>query len=305
MATGSNRAIIAAFFANLGIAISKFIGFAVTGAASMLAEAVHSLADTGNQGLLIWGGRRAKRAPTATHPFGYGRERYFWSFVVALVIFSLGSIFAIVEGVEKILHPHELESPLVAVAILAVGIVLELLSFRTAIHEARPLRGSASWWSFIRHTRNPELPVVLLEDLGALLGLAIALLGVGLAYLTHDPRFDALGSIAIGLLLGAIAIVLAVEMQSLLIGESARPEVIEKLQETFLTHPSVRNLIHLRTLHLGPEELLIAAKLEFDSRLTLPELAQEIDALETRLRAAASTRCMIFIEPDIRRRASA
>lgn len=305
MATGSNRAIIAAFFANLGIAISKLIGFVVTGAASMLAEAVHSLADTGNQALLLWGGARAKRKPTVTHPFGYGRERYFWSFVVALVIFSLGAVFAIVEGIEKLRHPHELESPLVAVAILVVGIVLETFSFRTAMHEAQPLRGSASWWGFVRQTRNPELPVVLLEDLGALLGLMLALLGVGLAYFTHDARFDALGSIAIGILLGAIAIVLAIEMQSLLIGESARPEVIENLHETFVTHPSVRKLIHLRTLHLGPEELLIAAKVEFDPSLSLPELAKEIDSLEARLRAPISKTCMIFIEPDVLRRVSA
>lgn len=301
MATGSNRAIIAAFLANLGIAIAKFIGFAVTGAASMLAEAVHSLADTGNQGLLLWGGARAKRAPTETHPFGYGRERYFWSFVVALVIFSLGSVFAIVEGIEKIRHPHELESPLIAVAILVVGIVLESFSFRTAIHEARPLRGSASWWEFVHQTRNPELPVVLLEDLGALLGLVLALLGVGLAYFTHDPRFDALGSIAIGILLGVIAIVLAIEMKSLLIGESARPEIVQKLQETISSHQSVQRLIHLRTLHLGPEELLIAAKVAFDPQLSIPELAREIDALETRLRAPIKKTCMIFIEPDIHR----
>lgn len=301
MATGSNRAIIAAFLANLGIAIAKFIGFAITGAASMLAEAVHSLADTGNQGLLLWGGARAKRKPTPTHPFGYGRERYFWSFVVALVIFSLGSVFAIVEGIQKVLHPHELESPMIAVAILSVGIVLELFSFRTAIHEAQPLRGKSSWWEFIHQTRNPELPVVLLEDLGALVGLVLALLGVGLAYVTHDPRFDALGSIAIGILLGAIAIVLAIEMKSLLIGESARPEIVQKLQETITSHQSVKRLIHLRTLHLGPEELLVAAKVEFDGNLSFTELAREIDAVEARLREQVPKAKMIFLEPDVHR----
>ncbi len=301
MATGSNRAIIAAFLANLGIAIAKFIGFAITGAASMLAEAVHSLADTGNQALLLWGGVSARRAPTETHPFGYGRERYFWSFVVALVIFSLGSVFAIVEGIQKVLHPHELESPLIAVAILAFGIALESFSFRTAIHEAQPLRGKSSWWEFIHQTRNPELPVVLLEDLGALIGLVLALLGVGLAYVTHDPRFDALGSIAIGILLGGIAIVLALEMKSLLIGESAHPEIVQKLQETIASHQSVKRLIHLRTLHLGPEEILVAAKLEFDGKLSFAELAREIDAVEARLREQVPKAKMIFLEPDVHR----
>ena len=221
MHEGSRRAIVAAFAANLGIAIAKFGAFAFTGAASMLAEAVHSVADTGNQALLFLGSARARRAPTDEHPFGFGRERYFWAFVVALVLFSVGALFAVGEGIEKILHPHELESPYVAIAVLAVSIALETASFITARREANLLRRGESWVSFIRHTKNPELPVVLLEDLGALAGLLIAGAGIGLAIATGDPRFDAAGSIAIGVLLGGIAVVLAVEMKSLLIGEAA------------------------------------------------------------------------------------
>jgi cation diffusion facilitator family transporter len=218
---GSRRAIAAAFFANLGIAGAKFTAFLITGAVSMLAEAIHSLADTGNQGLLILGAARAKRKATLEHPFGFGRERYFWAFVVSMVLFSAGSVFAIHEGIDNLRHPHEVVSPAVAVCVLLLAIALEGWSFRTAVVAARPARGNESWWSFIRLSKSPELPVVLLEDLGALLGLVIALAGVTLASVFGDPRFDAIGSIGIGALLGVIAIVLAIEMKSLLIGESA------------------------------------------------------------------------------------
>ncbi len=225
MQQGNKKVIIAALLANAGIAVAKFAAFLVTGAASMQAEAVHSLADSGNQALLLWGGASARKEASAEHPFGYGKERYFWSFVVALVLFSMGSLFAIYEGVSKLLHPHALVSPLVAVAVLVFGILLEGFSFRTAVVEAQPLRRGRSWWAFVRDTKNPELSVVLLEDLGALVGLLIALLGVGLAAYTGDARFDAMGSIAIGVLLGAIAVLLAIEMKSLLIGEGATSEV--------------------------------------------------------------------------------
>jgi cation diffusion facilitator family transporter len=196
----------------------------------MLAETVHSIADTGNQALLLLGTRRASRPATEAHPFGYGRERYFWAFVVALVLFSLGSLFAISEGVEKLRNPHALESPEWAFGVLGVALLLESLSFRTAIREAKKLKGSYSWWSYIRHSKSPELPVVLLEDLGALLGLVFAVLGVGLAVALDEPRYDALGSVAIGALLGVIAVVLAVEMKSLLIGEAAAPEMQQRIR---------------------------------------------------------------------------
>lgn len=301
---GSRRAIAAACAANLGIAAAKFAGFAFTGAASMLAESVHSLADSGNQGLLILGGWRARKQATLDHPFGFGRERYFWAFVVALVLFLLGAVFAIHEGVEKLRHPHALESPQIAIWILALAIALESGSFYTAVVAAQAVRGTQSWWSFIRHSRSPELPVVLLEDLGALLGLAIALAGVALSAISGNPRFDALGSIAIGVLLAAIAIVLASEMKSLLIGESAQRSVRDEIERCVRQAPSVRELIHMRTLHLGPDELLVAVKVEFTPDLDLAGLAAAVDALEARIRSAAPIARVIYVEPDIARAAS-
>ena len=301
---GSSRAIAAAFLANLGIAVAKFAAFLITGAASMLAEAIHSLADTGNQGLLILGGARAKQQATPEHPFGFGRERYFWAFVVAMVLFALGSVFAIHQGIDKLRHPHEVASPAVAIAILALAIALESWSFRTAIVAAESLRGGKSWWSFIRHSKSPELPVVLLEDLGALLGLMIALVGVTLAAVLGDPRFDAIGSIAIGALLGVIAAVLAVEMKSLLIGESAAREIRDAIQRSIERSPAVRNLIHMRTLHLGPDELLVAVKVEFDAGLDLPGLTSAINDLESAIRRQTPIARVIYVEPDITRSAS-
>jgi cation diffusion facilitator family transporter len=301
---GGRRAIIAAFFANLGIAIAKFIGFAFTGAASMLAEAVHSVADTSNQGLLLLGSSRARRKPTPEHPFGYGRERYFWAFVVALVIFSVGSMFALYEGEEKLRHPHELESVGWAVGILLVAIVFESFSLRTAVHESNRVRGDQSWWSFIRRAKVPELPVVLLEDIGALIGLAFALAGVGLAEVTGNARWDAAGSIAIGVLLGAIAITLIIEMKSLLIGEAASPAVLATIVSTMEANGRVRRVIHMRTQHLGPDELLVAAKLELDRDLTVPELAAAIDAVEASVRVAVPEARVIYLEPDVARTAT-
>jgi len=301
MQEGSRKAIIAAFFANLGIAIAKFVGFALTGAASMLAEAIHSVADSSNQGLLLLGGKRASRAASTEHPFGYGRERYFWSFVVALVLFSLGSLFALYEGVVKLRHPHELESAIVAVVILALAIVFETFSFRTAVIESNHVRGEASWWQFIRHSKSPELPVVLLEDLGALVGLVLALVGVGLAEFTGNPRWDAVGSVSIGLLLGVIAITLAVEMKSLLIGESASPEMQAKIRTAMEGDDSVQRVIHMRTQHLGPDELLVGAKLELDEHLGFAEVAAAVNRIEQSVRAACPQAQVIYLEPDVAR----
>ena len=304
MHEGSQRAVIAAFLANLGIAAAKFAAFLATGAASMLAESVHSLADTGNQALLLLGARRARRGPSLQHPFGYGRERYFWAFVVALLLFSLGAIFAIVEGIEKLLNPHVIESTGWAFAVLLAAIALESFSLRTAMREANAVRGGDGWWGFVRRAKSPELPVVLLEDVGALLGLGFALVGVALAVATGNPRFDAIGSIAIGLLLGAIAVVLASEMKSLLIGEAASPDVEARIRTAIESSPSVRRLIHMRTLHLGPEELLLGAKLEFAAGLDGPALARSIDAVEAQVRAEVPEARVIYIEPDVARPAA-
>jgi cation diffusion facilitator family transporter len=297
---GGTRAIIAALAANAGIAIAKFIGFLITGSSSMLAEAVHSLADTANQGLLLLGGKRAKRAATAEHPFGYGRDRFFYAFVVALLLFTLGSVFALYEGIEKLAHPGELTSPIVAIVILFVAIGLEGFSFRTAIHESRELKGQLSWWQFIRQSTTPELPVVLLEDFGALIGLVLALLGVGLTLITGDGVFDALGTIGIGILLGVIAIVLIIEMKSLLIGEGAQPPVVEAIIDG-LEGGAVQHVLHLRTQYLGPEELLVAAKIALAPGLPVEDVARAIDEAEARVRAAVPHARMIYLEPDLER----
>jgi cation diffusion facilitator family transporter len=302
MHDGSRRAILAAFLANLGIALAKFIGFLITSSAGLLAEAFHSLADTGNQLLLLLGGKRATKAADTAHPFGYGRERYFWAFVVALVLFSMGGLFAIYEGIDKLRHPHDVENLGVAVGILVFSMILEGFSLRTAYREASAHRAtSGRWFTWIRRSKQPELPVVLLEDSGALLGLLFALTGVLLAKGTGNARWDALGSLAIGLLLVAIAILLAIEMKGLLIGESASAADVAKIAQTLERADSVQRIIHLRTEHLAPEQLLVAAKLEFDPSLSVEELAGAIDAAERDLREAVPSAHFVFIEPDVYR----
>ena len=306
MQDGSKKAIIAAFFANLGIAIAKFTGFLITRSAGLLAEAGHSLADTGTQALLIFGSKRSQRPADRAHPFGYGPERYFWSFVVALVLFSMGGLFALFEGISKLRRPHEIDSAAVAFAILGFAILLESYSLRTAVKEANHVKPKdKGWWWFIRNAKSPELPVVLLEDTGAELGLAFALLGLILSEVTGNPRWDAAGSIAIGLLLIVVAAILAVEMKGLLIGEAATDDVHQKLVEAIEGAPQVNSLIHLRTMHLAPEQLLVAAKIEFDRSLSIEQLAPAVDATEVALRAAVSFDLMIYIEPDIRRTVTA
>ncbi len=299
-AGGGTKAILAALFANAGIAVSKFVGFLITGSSSMLAESVHSVADTSNQGLLLLGQKTSKRKATKAHPFGFGRDRYFYSFIVALMLFSLGSAFAIYEAVHKLQHPEPLTSPIVAVIILVVAIVLETFSFRTAIVESRKIKGDVTWWGFIRQSRTPELPVVLLEDAGALFGLVFALFGVGLAVLTGDPAWDAVGTLMIGALLGVIAIILIIEMKSLLIGEGATPGEHESICAA-VVGGQVQRLIHIRTQYLGPDELLVAAKIALAPGLPLAEVATEIDAAEGRIRSAVSAARLIYLEPDLDR----
>jgi cation diffusion facilitator family transporter len=293
------KAVVAALVANLGIAASKLVGFVITGSASMLAEAIHSTADSGNQVLLLLGGRRGAKAADTSHPFGYGRERYFWSFVVAMVLFSLGGAFATFEGIEKIRHPHELESVGVAIGILVVAVLLESFSLRTAVVEANHVRGDAGWWTFIRRSRNPELPVVLLEDFGALVGLVLALAGVTVAHVTEDPTWDGLGTLGIGLLLLVISAVLAFEMKSLLIGETAEEHVEEQIGAAIRADADVVALIHLRTQHLGPDELLVGAKVAFTPTLTMEGLAGAIDRIEAAVRAAVPAARVLYIEPDV------
>jgi len=297
--TGGTKAIVAAMLANGGIAIAKFVAYLVTGAASMLAESIHSVADTTNQGLLLLGGKRAQKVADDRHQFGYGRERYFWAFVVAMVLFALGGVFSIYEGIEKIRHPHDVESLVWAIGVLLFAIVAEAWSFRTAIVESAKVKGDRSWWEFIRRSKSPELPVVLLEDAGAMIGLLLALVGVGLTALTGDPLWDGLGTLSIGVLLVLISIMLTVEMKSLLIGESAAVEHIEALTKAVDGIGSVTRVLDLKTQHIGPDELLVAGKLEFDRSLSNPELSDVIDQVESALRQAVPLTLQIYLEPDL------
>lgn len=302
MQDGSKKAILAAFCANLGISIAKFVGFAFTRSAGMLAEAGHSLADTGNQALLLLGSRRARRAPDRRNPFGHGRERYFWSFIVALVLFSMGGMFALYEGIKKVAHPHETKNLVVAIVILSIAIGLETVSLATAIREANHVRPAGmSWWQFVRSSRSPELPVVLLEDIGAEVGLVLALGGVLLSHFTHDPVWDAIASIAIGALLTVIAIILAVEMKASLLGETATGESEDRIRSAVTSHPTVRSLIHLKTQHIGPEQLLVGVKVEFDRSLSMTDLAAAINGVEAAIRSNEPMAQTVYVEPDIHR----
>ncbi|MFZ4720040.1 MAG: cation diffusion facilitator family transporter, partial [Ilumatobacteraceae bacterium] len=218
------------------------------------------------------------------------------------VLFSMGGLFALYEGINKLRDPHEIESAIVAYVILGVAILLETFSLRTAVREANHVRHGRSWWQYIRTAKAPELPVVLLEDVGAELGLFFALFGLTMAELTGDARWDAVGSIAIGLLLVAIAFILAVEMKGLLIGEAASDEHLEAIQTSIAGSQHVNDLIHLRTMHLGPDNLLVAAKIDYEHSLSVEDLAKAIDTTEANLRAAVPIADTIYIEPDIRRK---
>ncbi len=298
---GGTPAVVAALGANLAIAAAKGIGFLLTGSSSLLAEAVHSVADSGNQVLLLLGGRRSDRRPDEAHPFGYGADRYFYAFVVALVLFSLGAVFAVVEGVTKVRSPHPVDRPAIALGILAFALVAEGFSFRTAVKVAAPLRSGQSWWSYIRSAKSPELPVVLLEDLAALIGLLLAVAGVGLAAAFHAPVWDGIATLGIGALLGTVAVILAVEMKGLLIGESAAPQAVLAIRTALVDGSDILRVIHLRTLHLGPDELLVAAKVAVRPGLGSGAVAAAIDAAEVRVRAVEALAHVIYIEPDLDR----
>ena len=306
-AEGGTKAVLAALLANTGIAVMKFLAFALTGASSMLAEGIHSVADSGNQVLLLLGGKRSRREATPQHPFGFGRERYIYSFLVAIVLFSVGGLFALYEAYHKALEVHEgkpnelLEGRWwwVAVVVLLGAIVMEGLSFRTAIGESNKTRAGASWPEFIRRAKSPELPVILLEDFAALIGLVLALLGVGLSKATGNGYFDVAGTAGIGLLLVAVAVVLAIETKSLLLGESASPQAQVRLRERLLATPGIERVIHMKTLHLGPDELLVAVKIGVPQQASAADVAASIDAAERAMREAEPTAQVIYVEPDI------
>jgi cation diffusion facilitator family transporter len=302
---GGTKAVVAALVANLGIAVTKFIAFFLTQSSAMLAEAIHSVADSGNQGLLLLGGRKAQRQATPQHPFGYGRERYIYAFIVAVVLFFVGGIFALYEAWHKFADPHPIEAwHWVPVLVLSVAIVLESLSFRTAILETAKIKGDAGWWQFVRHSRVPELPVILLEDLAALVGLIFAFIGVVLTLITHNGIWDAVGSAAIGVLLIVVAAILAIEMKSLLIGEAATPDQVRAIEQAIRAGDEVADIVHMRTIHLGPEELLVAAKFAVKEGDTAADVARGIDAVEARIREAVPIARVIYLEPAIKARAA-
>ncbi|GEP27668.1 cation transporter [Cryobacterium levicorallinum] len=298
-ASGGNKAIVAAFAANLGIAITKFVAWAFSGSSSMLAEAVHSVADAGNQLLLLLGGRKAKKRADLEHPFGYGRERYVYAFVVSIILFSIGGVFSLYEGFDKLQHPHPLENVWLPILVLTIAMVLEGYSLRTAIRESNHVRGKQSWVQFVRHAKAPELPVVLLEDVAALTGLAFAFVGVGLTIITDEPIWDAIGTLAIGALLVLVAIILGIETKSLLVGEGASRRDLDAIEAAILDGPETRRIIHLKTLYLGPDEILVGAKLAFDGDHRFTDVAANINAVETRIRAAVPLARTIYLEPDI------
>jgi len=298
---GGKKAVIAALLSNVGIAISKFVAFFLTGSSSMLSEAIHSVADSGNQLLLLLGGRRAKRRADTDHQFGFGRVRFVYGFVVAIVLFIVGGLFAIYEGIHKIQHPDELTDPAIAIGVLLIAMVLEGLSFRTAMREANKSKGKRSLPRFVRDARQPELPVVLLEDFGALIGLTFALIGVGASVITGNGVWDGVGSAMIGLLLLVIAVFLATEMSSMLVGESAVSEDQERIRQALESTPDVDRVIHLKTLHIGPDELLVAAKIAVDRVDSAELIARTIDAAERRVRDEVPSATYIYLEPDLDR----
>ncbi|BDH09766.1 MULTISPECIES: cation diffusion facilitator family transporter [Streptomyces] len=304
-ASGGTKAIVAALGANLAIAAAKFVAFAFSGSSSMLAEGVHSIADSGNQGLLLLGGKKAKRAATAEHPFGYGRERYIYGFLVSIVLFTIGGVFALYEGYEKIHEPHKLDNWYWPVGVLVFAIIAEGFSFRTAIKESNELRGKQTWTQFVRRAKAPELPVVLLEDFGALVGLVLALGGVGLTLATGDGIWDGIGTMCIGALLVLIALILAAETKSLLLGEAAGPEQIAQIRAAVVDGDVVTRVIHMRTLHLGPDELLVAAKIAVKHDGIATQIAEAINAAEARIREAVPIARVIYLEPDIYNEATA
>ncbi|MDA8368720.1 MAG: cation diffusion facilitator family transporter [Nocardiopsaceae bacterium] len=300
---GSTKAIFAALGANLGIAVTKFVAYLLTGSSAMLAESIHSVADSGNQVLLLLGGKRARRHATPEHPFGYGRERYVYAFLVAIVLFSLGGLFALYEAWHKIRDPHPITTwQWVPIAVLLVAMVLEAASLRTAVQESNAVRGDSGWVRFIRRSKSPELPVVLLEDTGALIGLMFALVSVGLTLITGNGVWDGLGTAAIGILLVVIAIVLALEMNSLLVGESATKEHVRLIKQAIVDRGDVTAVIHMRTMHLGPEELLVAAKIAIDAEDDARDITQAINGAEERIRAAVPIARLIYLEPHLPRR---
>ena len=296
---GSIKAIMYAFGANLGIALAKGGAAWYTGSGAMLAETIHSFADCANQVLLLVGLRRAKRPVSEEHPLGYGKAIYFWSFIVALMLFSMGGIFSIYEGVHKLKHPEMPESPWIAVGVLAVSVILEFGSLKGALSEVRRRQGKQTFLNWFRSSRQSELIVVVGEDIAALLGLSLALIAVLATIILGSPIFDALGTIAIGIVLVLVAVTLGIEVKSLLIGESADPDTVMAMRDFLSERPEVEQVYNLITLQLGME-VMVAAKLKMKETKAAVPLIEDINRVEAALRESFPQVRWTFIEPDIR-----
>lgn len=298
--SSSKKVIFAALAGNSLIAVTKLAAAIFTGSSAMLSEAIHSAVDTGNQGLLLYGLKRSGRAPDKQHPFGYGMELYFWAFVVALLIFAVGSGVSIYEGIHKITDPHPLTSVYINYIVLGLAIVFEAGAWYVAFRAFRHQKGSRTLWRAIRASKDPSIFAVLLEDTAALLGLLIALVGIFLGEVLGIPELDGVASILIGLLLAAIAILLAIETKGLLVGESADPRLVERLQLTAGKSPGVRRVNEVLTMHLGPHDILLNLSVDFRDSLTAEEIEDEIEAMERRIRKAVPEVKRIFVEAQSR-----
>lgn len=293
----SVRSILYALGANLAIAAAKTAGAIATGSSAMLAEALHSFADSGNQALLLWGMKQAKRPPSPEYPLGWGKAVFFWSFIVALVLFSLGGLFSVYEGLHKVRHPAPITNAWVAIAILVFGIVAESLSLRACLHEVNKVRAGRGLWEWFRQSRQSELVVILGEDLAALLGLALALAAVLLTMATGNPLWDALGSVAIGVVLIVVAVAIAQEIMALLIGQSAEPATVSRMREFLERQEGVAKLFGLLTLQLG-SSVMVAVKAQMKGG-SADELVAAINRCEAAMRAEFPEIQWLFFEPDV------
>lgn len=294
----ANIVLFAALAANIGIAVAKFVAAAITASSSMLTEGVHSLVDSLNQILLLYGQRRARRAPDAEHPFGYGRELYFWAFVVAILIFGLGAGVSIYEGWLHIAEPEPLRDPLVNYIVLGIAMAMEGTSWAIAIRAFAASKGDAGWWQAIRESKDPAGFIVLFEDSAALAGLIVACIGIWASHAWGDPRIDGVASIAIGLILAAVATLLAREAKGLLIGERANPALIRQVRTMLEAEPWITRVNHVRTIHTAPDRVFVAISADFDDLLAMGEAETLIERIEARLKAALPQLSSIYIRPE-------
>lgn len=293
-----NIVLYAALAANVGIAIAKFIAAGLSGSSSMATEGVHSLVDSGNQILLLYGQKRAAQRPDAFHPFGYGRELYFWAFVVAILIFAVGAGISIYEGLVHIQQPHPIQDARLSYIVLAIAFLMEGTSWTVAVRDFNRTRGKQSWWKAVRRSKDPPGFIVLFEDSAAMIGLVIAALGIWGSGYFQDARIDGMASVLIGLVLGVVAILLARESKGLLIGEAADPALIQRLRTVLEAHPHIDAVNHIRTVHTGPQSVFVAVSADFADDLLMGDAETLIETLETRMKALSPAIASIYIRPE-------